>query len=169
MSKNRVIGNQGKIPWRISDDFTHFKNLTSGKTLIMGRKTYESLPSPLNDRTVIVVSKSSGLKVDKLDNRENDTSEKEEFMFVDSIEKALEVAKKTKGSQEIFIGGGGEIYKQTINLVNKIYLTVIEAEVEGDTFFPEFDISEWNLASSRKRYAQVLDQSVIYRFEEWVR
>jgi dihydrofolate reductase len=53
--------------------------------------------------------------------------------------------------------------------VNKIYLTVIEAEVEGDTFFPEFDISEWNLASSRKRYAQVLDQSVIYRFEEWVR
>lgn len=191
MSKNRVIGNHGQIPWRISEDLSHFANLTKGHPVIMGRKTYESLPSPLKDRTVIVVSRSltsatapqeykspmeskeeelGTASPQALSKREGVASESPKgTIFVDSVDKALEVAKTSGGSEEIFIAGGGQIYNQYISLAGKIYLTVIDAEVEGDTLFPKFNTDDWELIKSRKRFAQVLDQSVVYSFEEWVR
>lgn len=195
MSKNRVIGNQGQIPWRISEDLTLFANLTKGHPVIMGRKTYESLSSPLKDRTVIVVSKSLNStlllkrhnnlfeskrervvtaalppsQVIPEDGAENTIVDSENTFFADSLNKALDLAKNTGGSQEIFIAGGGQIYSQCMSLAGKIYLTVVDAEVRGDTFFPEFNTHDWELIKSRKRFAQVLNQSVVYSFEEWVR
>jgi len=129
MDKNRVIGKDNKLPWHISDDLKNFKRLTTENTIIMGRKTYESIGKPLPNRNNIVVSTTmqpiSGITVCK------------------TIPEAIEIG-KTCG-KEIFIIGGGQIFKQTIPLADKMYISYIKKEYEGDAYFPEFNENEWNI------------------------
>ena len=133
MSQNRVIGKNNDLPWNLPDDFKFFKSTTEGHHVILGRKNYESLPHrfrPLPNRTNIVITR----------NDQYGSSEKIEV--VDSLERALQIAKINK-EPEVFIIGGGEIYKLGLQLASRIYLTEINAEIEGDVYFPEFDKSDW--------------------------
>jgi dihydrofolate reductase len=120
-SKNNVIGRKGTLPWYIPEDLKHFKNLTQGNTVIMGRKTYESIGKSLPNRTNIVISRDENFKCDGC-------------IVVNNITDAI---RKCGGNKEIFIIGGGEIYKKSIIFANRIYLTQIDQEIEGDTYFPE--------------------------------
>lgn len=125
ISTNNVIGRDNKIPWHISEDFKRFKSLTMGHPIIMGRKTFESIGKPLPGRTNIVITRD-----------ENYSPEGAEV--VHSIDEAVELAKTKEGSDEIFIIGGGQIYSQSMDLADKLYLTIVEQEVEGDIFFPDY-------------------------------
>jgi dihydrofolate reductase len=128
---DRCIGKGGKIPWRLPSDLERFRQITTGHKVIMGRKTYESLPNryrPLPDRTNIVISRSWRCPDD--------------IFIVNSLEEALLEA---SAEEECFIIGGGEIYSQALGFANKIYLTEVQTTIKkGDTFFPS--VNGWNLA-----------------------
>jgi dihydrofolate reductase len=125
--ENQVIGNKGKIPWHIPEDFAHFKNKTMGHPIIMGRKTFETFPKPLPGRTHIVITRDTEYKVP-------------EGVFVsNSVEKAIEIAKEKDGGEEIFIIGGGQIYNEALPFTDRLYLTLIDGNFKGDAFFPEYD------------------------------
>ena len=125
MSKNRVIGKDNKMPWHLSNDLKNFKKITIGKTIVMGRLTYDSIGKALPERTNIVLSRN--------------LIDSNVFIF-DNFEEVLDF---TKDEDEVFIIGGQDIYSQTIDKVNKLYLTTIDANIEGDKYFPEIDISKW--------------------------
>lgn len=125
ISTNRVIGRDNKIPWYISEDFKRFKAITLGHPIIMGRKTFESIGKPLPGRTNIVITRDESFS-------------SEGVVVAHSINEAIEIAKIKEGSEEIFIIGGGQIYSQSMNLADKLYLTVVNQEVEGDVYFPEY-------------------------------
>lgn len=132
MTRNRVIGKDNDIPWHLPDDFKYFKKTTKGHFVIMGRKNFESLPHkfrPLPNRPNVIITRKGQY-------------DGEGSYVVNSLDKALELAQE-KGEPEAFIIGGGEIYKLGLNVSDRIYLTEIDAEIEGDTFFPEFDKSTW--------------------------
>ena len=130
IGKNRELGKDNKLIWHIKEDLQRFKKITSGHPIIMGRKTWDSLPfKPLPNRTNIVVTRNPGFsfaggRLAKL---------------VGSVGEALEIAKNSPGGEEVFIIGGGQIYEQTIKkgLVDKLYLTIVEGEFDADTFFPD--------------------------------
>ena len=132
LSENNVIGINNKLPWKLSDDLKNFKKITMGHTIIMGRMTFESIGKTLPGRKNIVVSRKKN---------EGD------FHLVSSIEDALYISKEEK---EIFIIGGEQIFKQTLNLASKIYLTKIHSKIEGDKFFAEIDFDEWNIKQSEE-------------------
>ena len=125
-SGNNVIGKDNDLIWRLPDDFKRFKALTSGHDIIMGRKTFESLPGILPNRTHVIVTRNKDYKVDGCE-----------------IESSLAEALVTR--TDAFIIGGGEIYKQGMELADKIELTRVHANFEGDTFFPEINLNEWKL------------------------
>ena len=124
MSKNRVIGKDNDMPWHLSDDLKNFKKVTMGSTIIMGRLTYESIGKPLPKRKNIVLSRK--LKDPNL-------------LVFDNLDNALSTL---KDEREIFIIGGEDIYCQTVNRANKIYLTTINEELEGDKYFPKIKFLE---------------------------
>lgn len=126
ISKNRVIGGNNKLLWKLPADLKHFKNVTSGKTVIMGRKTFESIGKPLPNRKNIIVTRDINYRVD-------------DCIICGSIEDAVLMC---DDSDESFIIGGGEIYTQSLNLSNRIYLTLINQEFDGDTYFPDLG-PEW--------------------------
>lgn len=126
IGKNREIGCNNKLLWHIPEDLKRFKQITTGHPIVMGRLTYESIGKPLPNRTNIVIARKE----------ENFSSPGIEV--ANSIEDALELAKKSPGGEEIFICGGGSIYKQTIGLADKLYLTVVDDEPEADTYFPDY-------------------------------
>lgn len=135
-SKNNVIGSNGSIPWNIPKDLKYFKELTEGNTVIMGRKTYESLPKdkkPLPNRINIVITRDINFTANGC-------------MVVGSLEEAI---LKIDNRKDTFIIGGSEIYKQAINFVDKIYITEINDEYEGDTYFPEIS-DKWHLVGVEK-------------------
>ena len=140
VAKNGVIGNNNGLPWYIPEDLKHYKQITTGHTMIMGRKTFESimksLGKPLPNRKNVVVTRNIGYKVPQ------------EVLVYSSIEDALEA---TKDDGEVFINGGGEIYAQTFKLADKLYLTELHEDKEGDVFFPEFDRERWNEISREKK------------------
>lgn len=130
-AENGVIGNNGDIPWRIKSDFQYFKDMTAGKPVIMGRRTFDGLPGgPLKNRPNIVITRDASYMHPGA-------------VIVPSLEKALEVAQQGPGN-EIMIAGGGEIYKLALPIADRIYLNIVHMEPEGDTHFPVFDRSEWN-------------------------
>lgn len=131
-SKNNVIGKKGKLPWHFPEDLKHFRETTMGKFVIMGRKTYLSLPGPLEGRKVVVLSR------DKDFNPSN-------AQVVNSVEEALKVVEG-----EVFIAGGASIYKQFIDRADKMILTIVDEEIEGDAYFPNFKESNWELKKERK-------------------
>ncbi|WP_297984809.1 dihydrofolate reductase [uncultured Chryseobacterium sp.] len=128
MGKNREIGVDNQLLWHLPKDLKHFKEITSGHPIVMGRKTYESIGKPLPNRTNIVVS------------RKKDWFE-EGILIVGSLKEALKFAKKI--DENVFIIGGGNIYEQTIDLVDKLEVTLVDAELNADTFFPKIDEKIW--------------------------
>ena len=131
IGENRELGYKGEIPWYIKDDFKRFKELTLGHPVIMGRKTYESIGKPLSGRTNIVISHQPSPP------RFN-TSGVLKSVWTASLERAIEIAQQQTGSNEIFIIGGGQIYKQAIKYANKLYLTIIKKSFKADTYFPDY-------------------------------
>ncbi len=127
-ASNNVIGAKNELIWHLPNDLKHFKNLTSGHPIIMGRKTFESLGRPLPNRTNIVITRDK--------NWQGENVEKE---F--SLEKAIESAKKI--NEDIYIIGGGNIYKQAMEFADVLYITEVHHEFEGDTYFPEIDEEIW--------------------------
>ena len=122
MADNRIIGKDNQMPWHLPADFAWFKRCTMGKPVVMGRKTYESIGRPLPGRLNIVISRDASLFI-------------EGVTTVTSIEQALEVAGEV---EEVMIIGGGAIYAACLPMANKLYITHIEAEIEGDTQFPDW-------------------------------
>ncbi len=154
MSQNRVIGKDNQLPWHLPADLKHFKRITTGHHLIMGRKCYESIGRPLPLRTNIVVSKRFRF-------------EGRGLISADSIEAALEIAYEN-GAAEVFIIGGGQIYEATQAIWDTIYLTEVETVCEGDVFFPDLDFGAWELLSEECMLAD--DQNPIpYSFKVYKR
>ncbi|MCB0487625.1 MAG: dihydrofolate reductase [Cyclobacteriaceae bacterium] len=140
LSQNRVIGKNNDLPWRLPDDMKYFMETTSGHHVIMGRKNYDSLPEkfkPLPNRINIVVTRQKGFKAAGCE-------------IVHSIEEGVEIGRKAE-ERELFIIGGAEIYKASLAVADCLYLTEIDAIIEGDTYFPEINPSEWREVS-RKRH-----------------
>ena len=137
-AKNRVIGSKNSLPWgnAVPEDMRHFVAKTKGKPIIMGYNTYLSLGQPLKGRVNIVLTKKSGLK------------NKKDLFFVKDKNDALKIAKNT-GADEVVIIGGASIYNLFLPNAQFIYLTEIDAEFEGDTFFPELDKSIWKVIERR--------------------
>ena len=136
IGKDGVIGNDGALPWRLSSDMKRFKADTMGKPVIMGRKTHAGIGKPLPGRDNIVVSRDSEYEAPGCD-------------IVGSIEQAIDVAKSragASGATEICIIGGGEIYRLFLQMAHRIYLTRVQAEINGDTTFPELDMDEWDVS-----------------------
>jgi dihydrofolate reductase len=130
-SQNNALGKDNKIIWHLPDDFKRFKELTSGHHIIMGRKTFESFPKPLPNRTHVVITRQKNYNP-------------EGCFVVNSIEKAFEICPKT---EDVFLIGGAEIYKLGLPFTDKIELTYINETFEADAFFPEIDFSEWKLTN----------------------
>jgi len=130
-SANNVIGAGGGLPWHLPEDLRRFKEITMGKPMIMGRATYDSIGRALPGRTSIVISRQPGFEADGC-------------IVVDSIDAAIEAA---GNAEEVMIVGGGEIYRQVLPMVDRIYMTRVQADVEGDTRFPELDMDEWSVRS----------------------
>lgn len=147
MSENRVIGKDNKIPWYLPADFKHFKNITNGHPIIMGRKTYESIGRPLPNRTNIIITRDKTYKVDGC-------------VVVNSLTAALDTA-KSLDHEEIFIIGGAEIYKQSMKILNRLYLTIIHANIDGDTFLPELPDANWKEFSKEQH---LRDEKNIYDY-----
>ncbi|HYH09344.1 MAG TPA: dihydrofolate reductase [Thermoanaerobaculia bacterium] len=135
LSTNNVIGRNNDVPWRLSTDLKRFKALTMGHHLLMGRKTYESVGKPLPGRINVVITRREGYAP-------------EGVTVVHSLEEAIRVAAAANDA-EAFIAGGAEIYAQSMHRADRMYLTRVHADVEGDTFFPDFDdVTEWRLTDS---------------------
>ena len=123
-SRNMAIGKANALLWRLPEDLKRFKKLTTGHPIIMGRKTYQSINRPLPDRTNIIVTRDENLEIPGC-------------IIVHSVTEAIEKAKEFD-QKEIFIIGGAEIYKETLPLVDRLYVTKVDLDVEGDAFFPEY-------------------------------
>ena len=135
-SENNVIGNDNKLIWHLSKDLIRFKNLTKGHHVIMGRKTFESMPKALPNRTNVVISRNKNYTA-------------ENIIVVDSIENALKVC---KNDPQPFIIGGGEIYKLGLQYAKRIELTRVHHDFEGDTFFPEINKNLWKEVKNIKMF-----------------
>jgi dihydrofolate reductase len=153
-AENNAIGKNNQLLWHLPNDLKYFKNKTWGMPVIMGRKTYESVDKPLPGRTNVVITRQEDWKRDGV-------------ITVKDLDDAIEKAKETD-SKEIFIIGGGEIFKQTIDMFNRIYFTRVHAQIEGDTFYPEFDKNVWKLISSISFPADE-KHTYAYTFETWER
>ena len=149
MSENRVIGNKNDIPWRIPGEQKIFRRLTVGTNLILGRKTHESIGRLLPDRTTIIVTRQKDYSVPGAH-------------VVHSLQEALDLAKSLGG--DIVVGGGGELFLETLPLVDKIYLTTVHAEFEGDVFFPEIPEEQFRLVSNEE-----IDAIIPYAFAVYER
>jgi dihydrofolate reductase len=134
MSKNNIIGKDGIIPWKIPGEQKRFKDLTLGKTIIMGRKSYEEIGRPLPGRKTVVISRKEVI------NEENCCTAK-------SLEEAFELVKE---EEEIFIAGGGQLYKETMAIADRIYLTIIDEYVEGNVYFPEIEEDNFQVVFQEK-------------------
>jgi dihydrofolate reductase len=143
-AKNGVIGKQGGLPWYLPAELTHFKAVTMGHPIIMGRKTHESIGRALPGRTNIVVTRDESYKA-------------ADVLVTNSLEGAVEQAKKSPGSEEIFIIGGETIYRQSMPLLDRIYLTQVDADIKGDKFF-KFDTSKWHQVSRQPHPADAKNQ-----------
>lgn len=135
-SKNFVIGKDNGIPWYLPADLKYFKKITLNHHVIMGRKTYASIGKPLPKRTNIIITRNPYYVVSNC-------------VVMHSISEALEFAQEN-GETEVFIIGGQEIYQQSMDFLDRIYLTEVDLEVEGDAYFPELDPKDWNLSSENE-------------------
>lgn len=150
-SKNRVIGKNNDLPWRLPDDMKYFMQTTKGHVVVMGRKNYQSLPEkfkPLPNRTNIVLTRSKEFEAPGC-------------TLVHTLDEAIALGKKS-GETELFIIGGAEIYALALPLANRLYITEIDFVLEGDTFFPVWDKSLW-VETSRQHH--IRDERHQYAFD----
>jgi dihydrofolate reductase len=143
VARNGVIGREGGLPWRLSSDLKRFKANTIGRPVIMGRKTFQSIGKPLPDRHNIVVTRDPQFQSDGI-------------TVAPDVTKALTIAKAkaaSDGAEEVCVIGGGEIYRQTLAAADRLIVTYVEAEVEGDTRFPQIDKKIWREVSSENHPA----------------
>ena len=148
MADNRVIGLSGGLPWHLPGDLRHFKDVTMGHPVIMGRKTYEAIGAALPGRANIVVTRNAGFRAPDAD-------------VVHDLEAALEKARamaEIEGSDEVFVIGGAEIYAQAMPAAQRIYLTEVHAEPPGDAFFPALGEGEWRETARDGRDAEGPDR-----------
>jgi dihydrofolate reductase len=129
-SENNALGKDNQLVWHLPEDFKRFKTLTSGHYIIMGRKTFESFPKPLPNRTHIIITRQADYEVP------------EGCIVVSGLQEAIAICPK---NEEVFIIGGGEIYKKSIAIADKVELTRVHTTIEADTFFPEIDATKWKL------------------------
>lgn len=149
MGENRVIGAGGKIPWHLPADFKHFKAITMGHPIIMGRKTFESIGKALPGRTNIVITRDPGCQA-------------EGCRTAGSMEQAVEMA-EGEGADEAFVIGGEQIYKAAMDMADTVYLTNVHGTFEGDAFFPELDGKMWKLVGEES-HAKDADNPFDYAF-----
>jgi dihydrofolate reductase len=186
MAANRVIGDGDRLPWRLPEDLARFKRLTMGGTLLLGRKTYESIGRPLPGRTTVVVSRQPGyapegvLVAGSLDEAlERAGAAPAPLDPVGRLPRALRAASRRSsesngasaevtGEGNVWIAGGAEIYRQALGRAERLYLTRIEADFPGDAFFPELDPDTWHLVEEERRPATEGFPHP-YRFEVWER
>lgn len=157
ISNNNVIGVNNDLPWNLKDDLAHFKKYTLNKVIIMGRKTFESIGRPLPNRKNYVISRTlkdiPGVFV--FDNLES------------AILSAEEENKKMSIENEIIIIGGGYLFNETASLVNKLVITRVDCNVEGDIFYPDIDLSSWKLVKTES-YKKDMDNDYDFKIEEYV-
>ena len=146
MGENNAIGKDNQLLWHLPADLRHFKNKTSGHTIIMGRKTFDSVGKPLPNRRNIVVTRQD-IKIEGCE-------------VVKSIDDALDLC---RDEEEVFIGGGAEIYKLAMPKTDRIYLTIVHQEFDADTFFPKIDFSEW-LETSHEDHEADQKNKIPYSF-----
>nr|AIA13970.1 Dihydrofolate reductase [uncultured bacterium] len=144
MDEKRGIGKSGGLPWRLSSDLKRFRELTMGHHIIVGRKTFESIGRPLPGRVMIIITRSESIAV-------------EGCFIARSVEEAVGLARE-RGESELFICGGAEIYAETLGAADRMYLTLVHADSEADTFFPEWNSSEWIEVESEHRTADEKNQ-----------
>lgn len=147
MAENRVIGKNGQMPWHIPGEQKIFRNLTVGKALILGRKTHESIGRVLPDRTTIIVTRQPGYHV-------------EGAYVVHSVKEGIDLAGKL-GFDKVVIGGGGELFAQTLPMTDRIYLSIVHAVFEGETYYPELPDNMFAEISRKE-----IDASIPYAFVE---
>ena len=133
MAKNRVIGANDRIPWHLPNELRIFKSLTMGHHIVMGRKTYDSINRLLPGRTTVIVTRQKDYSVPGA-------------IVAHSISDAIDAC---KGDDEIFVIGGADLFRETLPIADRLYLTTVDAEPAGDTFMPEFDMSEWRETSAQ--------------------
>jgi len=153
MARNRTIGRDNALPWHLPEDLKFFKRVTMGKPIIMGRKTWESIGRPLPGRCNIVISRNKNFTAHGI-------------ATVSSLHQAISLAEQISlrdGGDEVCVIGGAEIYAQALPQADRLYLTQVHAEVEGDTLFPEFDLSQWEEVE-REDFAASGSNSYDYSF-----
>lgn len=151
MGKNRVIGKDNEMMWHLPREFQYFKDVTSGHCIILGRKNFEAIGRPLPNRTNIIVTRQDDYKA-------------ADCVVVNSLDEAVKYA-KDHGETEAFITGGGQIYKEMIDRVQRIYLTEVDYSEEGDVYFPEFDESKFNKELVR---SQEVNEKNKYRWDAYL-
>ena len=150
-AENHVIGREGGLPWHLPVDLRYFKETTMGHTLIMGRRTWESFSGSLPGRRSIVLSRSDALLLEGAE-------------VATSLDSALEMA----GEGEVFIAGGGEIYSMALPIADRILMTRVHIEVEGDASFPEIDTGDWSMTESRRQESDA-ENCHACTFQTWMR
>ena len=157
LSNNNVIGVNNSLPWNLKTDLAHFKNYTSNKIIVMGRKTYESIGRPLPNRINLIVS--------------NTIKEVNGAELFKSTEDAINKAKElciNKNLDEIIIIGGGYLFRDTLSITNKLVLTKVDCNIEGDFFYPDIDLDEWEKLSSEyfKKYSDNYYDFTVITYEK---
>lgn len=156
MSDNLVIGRDNKLPWHLPNDLKYFKRLTTGKPVIMGRKTYDSIGRPLPNRVNIVITRDAGFKADGI-------------KVVHNLDAAIELAEAEttiSGAEEVIVMGGAEIYAQSLPRADRLYTTFVHANVDGDAFFPEVDWAAFDEVA-RERFEADGPNPYDYSFTVW--
>lgn len=161
MTRPRVIGRGGQLPWRLSADLKRFKRMTMGHHLIMGRKTFKSIGRALPGRTSIVLSRNptpdlvAAAVESSLDSLSAGGIEPAKVLLADSLDEALDLA---RSDEEVFVIGGGEVYRIALPRVQRLHITWVDADVAGDTYFPDLDLSEWRLVSQEEQPADARNE-----------
>lgn len=152
-AKNKIIGNKGKIPWDIPSDRRRFREITTGSVIIMGRKTYEEIGRPLPDRICVVITSNPYYKADGC-------------IMAPSLEEAVAMIQNDAryNNIDIYICGGAQVYKEAVDMADKLYLSVIDAEYEGDVYFPEYDMEQFECI-----YSERVEGKNAYTFYEYIR
>lgn len=151
VANNNAIGIDNKIPWHLPEDLRYFKSITMGKPIIMGRRTFDSLGKPLPGRTNIIVTK------ERVNHHKN-------IMIATGIDEAIKIAEQVaiaQSAEEIMIIGGAHIYKQTLSLADKLYLTRIYKSFDADTFFPDIDTGQWHETFREEHFSK---NSAVFKY-----
>lgn len=152
MAKDRVIGKANQMPWHLPADLKHFKSVTLGKPVVMGRKTFESIGRPLPGRQNIVITRSRDWQAEGVE-------------VVHSLQEALQ---RAADAREVMIIGGGQLYVEALPHADRLYLTHIDLQVEGDTYFPDYAVYQWESVDTELHQPDEKNPYA-YRFETWQR